>query len=105
MSKTRKTYTKEEKFKIVELSFEDGYTVKELSDRFEVSQNSIYNWRSAYKKHHKEAFPGKGNKQLTAVEKENELLKKRLREAEIERDILKKAVSIFSKSGSKFTDL
>lgn len=105
MSKTRKTYTKEEKLKIVELSYQDGYSVKELADRFEISINSLYNWRSAYKKHSKDAFPGKGNKQLTDIERENETLKKQLKQAEIERDILKKAVSIFSKSDSKFTNL
>jgi transposase len=39
------------------------------------------------------------------MEKENLKLKKQLREAELERDILKKAIRIFSKSDGKFTDL
>ena len=42
---------------------------------------------------------------MTDEEREIERLKKELKEAQLERDILKKAVSIFSKSDRKFTNL
>ncbi len=42
---------------------------------------------------------------MTDLERENAELKKELRDAKMERDILKKAVSIFSKSDGKFTSV
>ncbi len=41
---------------------------------------------------------------MTDLEKENARLRKELRDAKMERDILKKAVSIFSKSDGKSTN-
>ena len=83
----------------------DEHTVVELAERFDISANTIYNWRSTYFKHSDNAFPGHGNKIMTDEEREIERLKKELKEAQLERDILKKAVSIFSKSDRKFTNL
>ena len=51
------------------------------------------------------AFTGKGKVRLQDKEMELKALKKRLKEVEIERDILKKAVSIFSKSDRNYTNL
>ena len=42
---------------------------------------------------------------MTDEQKEIARLNKELREAQLERDILKKAVSIFSKGDSKFSNL
>ena len=42
------------------------------------------------------AFPGKGNRLMTDQEKEIYALKKKLREVELEKEILKKALGIFS---------
>lgn len=105
MSKVRKKYTKEEKLQIVSLSYESNETVKELAVRFGVSENSIYNWRSAYTKHQEAAFPGNGNPILTDSEREIRRLKKELREKELEVEILKKAVHIFSNTGRKSSSL
>lgn len=102
MSKIRRNYSKEQKLEIVKLSLEDDQTVTSLAERFDVSANTIYNWRSKYFKDREEAFPGKGNKLLNEDQKEIERLKKELKEAKLERDILKKAVSIFSKTDRKF---
>jgi len=105
MSKLRKTYTKEEKLKIVLQSLEEGESVKELASRFEINTNTIYNWRSRYLKDKEDAFPGKGKQNLSESEREIKGLKKQLREAQLERDILKKAVGIFSKNDGKFSNL
>ena len=104
MSKIRRKYTKEQKLEIVKLSLEQGSSVHELAERFDVSANTIYNWRSKYYKYEDNAFPGHGNKTMTDSEREISRLKKELREAQLERDILKKAVSIFSKNDSKFSN-
>ena len=47
------------------------------------------------------AFSVNGAKQLTEGQKELERLRKQPKDVTMERDILKKAVSIFSKSGPK----
>jgi len=104
MSKPRKSYTKEEKLEIVKLSLDESQTIKELSDRFGVSKNSIYNWRKQYLKNKEASFPGKGNKTMTDSERKIYELEKELRETKLERDILKKAVGIFSRSDRKFSN-
>ena len=105
MTKLRRKYTKDEKLEIVKLSLRDDHTIKELSERFDISSNTIYTWRSKFFKHHENAFPGHGNVAMTESEREISQLKKELKEARLERDILKKAVSIFSKNDKKFTNL
>ena len=91
-----------------------GQSAKTLSEEYGVDASLMRNkaaWR--WKKQHlseKEAFTGSGEPSLTPEEKEIRELsrvawRKRLREAEMERDILKKAVGIgaafrFSKSDS-----
>jgi transposase len=105
MSQPRKQYTKEEKLEIVKLSLDEGQPIKELADRFEVSENTIYNWRKLYLKNKDASFPGKGNKTMTESERKIKDLEKELREMKLERDILKKAVGIFSKNDRKFSNL
>jgi len=105
MTKIRKSYTKEQKLEIVKQSLDPDVSISSLAERFDVSANTIYNWRSKYYKYEDNAFPGHGNKTMTDEEREIDRLKKELREAKLERDILKKAVSIFSKKDSKFSNL
>lgn len=105
MSKLQKRYTKKEKLEIVSLSLEDRESVKELAVRFGVSENTIYNWRSTYAKHKEAAFPGKGNKTMSETERRILDLENQLKEKELEVEILKKAVHIFSNTKRKFTGL
>jgi len=102
MSKLRKKYTKEEKLEIVKLSLDEDQAIKELAERFEVSENTIYNWRKIYLKNKDASFPGKGNKMMTDEQKKIAKLEKELRESRLETAILKKAVGIFSKTDRKF---
>ena len=105
MSKIRRKFSKEQKLEIVKQSLASGVSVQSLAERFDVSANTIYNWRSKYYRYEDNAFSGHGNKTMTDHEQEIAQLKKELRELQLERDILKKAVSIFSKSDSKFSNL
>ena len=105
MSRPRRKYTKEEKLEVVKLSLNEDQSVKELAERFEISENTIYNWRIKYLKNKEGAFPGKGNKSMTESERKIHELEKELRETRLERDILKKAVGIFSKNDKKFSNL
>lgn len=105
MSKLQKRYTKAEKLEVVSLSLEEGQNVKTIAERFGVSVNTIYNWRSTYAKHKEASFPGKGNKLMSESERKISLLEKQLKEKELEVEILKKAVHIFSNTKRKFTSL
>jgi len=105
MSKQRKKYTKAEKLEIVKQSLSDTETIEQIATRFEVSKQSIYMWRNEYLKDEQTAFPGNGNMKMTESERRINELEKQLKEARLERDILKKAVGIFSKNDKKFSNL
>lgn len=104
MSKIRKTYTKVEKLEIVSLSLEEGQSVKKLASRYGISENTLYNWRKLYAKHSEDAFSGKGNKTMSESERKIVELKKQLKESQLECEILKKAVGIFSKRDRKYSN-
>ena len=48
MSKLRKSYTKAEKLEIVSLSMEEDQNVKDLAERFGISQNTIYKFSTVH---------------------------------------------------------
>jgi transposase len=89
-----KKYENDFKIMIVEL-LESGRKVKEISDEYSINGGIIRRWRREY-----EAKSGDFSKKREVSQQEQELkiLKKELRNVKMERDILKKAVSIFSKS-------
>ena len=104
MSKNRKKYTKEEKLAIVELSSKKGANIQELAKRFKVTASTIYNWRSTFIKSKEGSFPGHEKKVMSEAEREIADLRRALKEVELERDILKKAVGIFSKDDKKYSN-
>jgi len=63
----------------------DGQKVASLSRELGVSENQLHAWKKRY------------FESSTDAEKELTVLKKRLREVEMERDILKKAAMIFGR--------
>ena len=83
---------------IVEL-LQAGQSVKSVSEEYQLNDSMIRRWRRECKSG-KEAFTGKGVPSLTPEEKQIAVLKKQLKEITEERDILKKAVGIFSRSDS-----
>ena len=103
MEKTRKNYSKEFKQKAVELSNVRG-NAREIAHELGIRAELLYRWRSEFNEDPSIAFSGNGNKQLTADQKELADLRKELAYVKMERDILKKAVSIFSVSDRKSTN-
>jgi transposase len=100
MAEERKKYDKEFKLTVVELSLLRG-KVKEVAEEYGIDPQMLSWWRSQYKNHKEIAFPGNGKKMQTEAEKEISRLQKELADARMERDILKKALSIFSSSDRK----
>ena len=90
----RRTYDNDSKVMLVEL-LKSGQRAKDLSEEYSINDSTIRRWRREY-----ESKSGDFTKrqELSLEDKEIKRLKKELRNVEEERDILKKAVSIFSKS-------
>ena len=101
--KTRRKYDREFKEMAVELS-RHREDISELAEELDIKPDLLYRWRREANKAQGGAFPGHGNPKMTEEQKEIARLKKELRETKLERDILKKAVSIFSKSDGKYSN-
>jgi len=93
MSETRKKYTKEFKLQAVQMLESGVKPGHEIERDLGIGSGQIYRWRKQLSADGDRAFPGNGKPrdvELAELRKEN----KSLRE---ERDILRKAVAIFSK--------
>ncbi|WP_116126240.1 transposase [Lewinella sp. IMCC34183] len=101
MSKPHKRYSREERLEIVKQSLEAGAVVSQIARKFGLAPNTITRWRQELRLENKLEPVGQGIKALTDEERQIARLRKQLREAELERDILKKAIGIFSKSDGK----
>jgi transposase len=94
----RRRYDAEFKRDAVRLSEEAGKTVTEVARDLGIDVKILYRWRKDKRLQGEMAFPGHGRLSLTAEQKKFRELEKRLRDVTLERDILKKAVAIFSKT-------
>lgn len=101
--KKRRRYDREFKQMVVELS-NTRDDLSALASELDIRAELIYRWRREALANLDASFPGQGNKLMTEEQKEIARLKKELRDAQLERDILKKAVSIFSRSDGKYSN-
>jgi len=95
MTRRRRTYSREFKLEAVRLLETSGRGVRELERELGIGAGCLGDWRDAFQKEGERAFPGKGQLRPEAgrireLEREVEILRQ-------ERDILKKAVAIFSR--------
>jgi transposase len=95
MEHTRKTYTKEFRIKAVELSNERRSVIS-VAQELDIAHETLRRWKKQYNKGKLTLNPMKTK---SRDELENIRLRKELRESNLERDILKKAVAIFSRNG------
>ncbi len=93
--RTYRKYDREFKLEAVRLVTEGGRSVPEVARDLGIHENVLYNWRKKYLEDTDHAFPGKGH--LKPAEEELRQVKKELADIKEERDILKKALAIFSK--------
>ena len=96
MAKVQKTYTAEFKREAVRLAQTSGKPIAQVVRELGISDTSIYQWRKALAAHGEEAFPGSGHQ--SAQEEELRRLKRELEVTRQERDILKKALIVFSRT-------
>ena len=99
----RRRFDREFKQMVVELA-NTREDLSVLAAELDLRRDLIYRWRREALASKEASFPGQGNKMMTEEQKEITRLKKELRDAQLERDILKKAVSIFSKNDGKYSN-
>ena len=91
----RRKYDREFKVEAVKLVTGEGRAVAEVARNLGIHENLLYKWREKYSEDMAHAFPGKGR--LKPAEEELRRTKRELANVTQERDILKKALAIFSK--------
>lgn len=99
----RKKYTREFKIKAIELA-ELKRDVSSVAEDLGVSRSMIYRWKREMDRDQQTCFPGNGQVNLTGQELELKRIQNELEEVRTERDILKKAISIFSKTDRKYSN-
>ncbi len=96
MKKARRQYSREFKQEAVQLLERSGKSVSELERELGIARGNLWRWRREFAADGENAFPGHGRltpdeERLRQLERENEVLRQ-------ERDILKKAIAIFSQT-------
>ena len=94
MSKKSRKYDKEFKINAVNLCLSSDRGYSEIAKDLGIPGSTLHSWVDAHQRDGKEAFPGKGH--LKPSDAEMAELRKELAIVREERDILKKALGIFS---------
>ena len=94
MTKKRRRYTTEFKLEAVQLVLSENKKTSEVARNLGIHPNVLNRWIREYKEDPESSFPGQGNEK---EQDEIKRLKKELADTQMERDILKKALAIFSK--------
>jgi len=96
MQKTQRTFTREFKVEAVKLAQSSHKPLAQIARDLGIADSTLSRWRQRFTEHGEQAFPGSGHQlpqeeEIRRLQRENELLRQ-------ERDILKKALGIFSRS-------
>jgi transposase len=94
-------YDREFKLEAIRMASEPGVTVRDVERRLGIGQGVLTRWKRQLAADGEQAFPGKGHlkpddEKFRRLQRENERLRR-------ERDILKKAVAIFSKDPHRYS--
>ncbi len=94
MKKTRRRYTREFKVEALRLLETSGKSASQIERDLGIGKGNLYRWKQKLEADGKDAFPSQGRlapdqERIRRLEREIEILRQ-------ERDILKKAVAIFS---------
>ena len=94
MKGTRRSYTREFKVEALKLLEPSGRCIYEIEDELGIGHGCLTRWKQKFAEEGDSAFPGHGRstpdqERIRQLERENTILRQ-------ERDILKKAVAIFS---------
>ena len=102
MKRVKRNYSKEFKEEAVRLSYQRD-NIKDLADELGIAVARIYKWRTGQRNNKNGLTSSSKSHQEDTLEVKR--LKKELKNTQLELEILKKAVHIFSKSDGKSINL
>jgi transposase len=96
MQKEQRTFTREFKQEAVQLVRSSNKSQAQIARDLGIADSTLHHWCKQFAEHGEQAFPGSGHQtpqeeEIRQLKRENEVLRQ-------ERDILKKAIGIFSRS-------
>ena len=94
-NKKRRVVDKAFKQNAVRMVLDEGMSCEEVALKLDVGRTALFRWVKAYRSDPETAFPGKGVR--VGTEAEVSRLRHELKVAQEERDILKKALEIFTR--------
>jgi transposase len=94
MTKKRRNYTREFKIEAVHLWQTSGKSATQIEYDLDIGKGCLYRWKRELAEEGENAFPGHGR--LAPDQERIRQLEREVRILRQERDILKKAVTIFS---------
>ena len=95
--RTYRTFDKDFKVNAVKLALEGSRSMIKIASELGISANTLTNWKREYLKDKEHSFPGKGYQKPDEAEMTQ--LRRQLARVTQERDILKKAIAVFTKQG------
>jgi transposase len=99
----KRTYSRAFKLQALELAKSGQKSINEIERDLGITPGLLHKWKARMKVDGQQAFPGKGR-----LKEDEELIRQLKREVELlrtEREILKKALAIFSSSTERPTNL
>lgn len=99
--KDRRKFDKQFKIDAVRFLESSGKKATDVAVELGIPRDGLSRWKREMREENVRAFPGRGNPR----DEELVRLRKELANVRLERDILKKAVAIFSKPGDRYTSL
>lgn len=100
----KRKFDKEFKLMAVEM-MNSGKTSTEVGLELGIGSDLVRRWRREHERYNEGSFSGKGVPNMTPEEREIAKLKRELADARLDAEILKKAISIFSKKNRTNTNL
>ena len=94
MSKRRRQFDRAFKVEAVRLVTDEGRPVAAVARDLGIGENLLHRWKHQFTDHQEQAFVGTGN--LSSEQMELRRLQRENADLREERDILKKAISVFS---------
>jgi len=94
--KNQRKYDREFKLNAIKLYQESGKSLSEIAQNLGIPMTTLATWIQQFKENGNDSFPGSGS--LMPCNEELFRLRRELSDVRQERDILKKAVAIFSRA-------
>lgn len=95
MGESRRRFKREFKLEAVRMIVEGGHRVSEVARDLDLRPDMLRRWQREFQEDERQAFPGQGHLKADE-EEETRRLRRELDRVREERDILKKALAIFS---------